>query len=127
MNDTICTATIFGHMPRKSNSRRIVIRDNKPRSIKSRDALHWMDAASLQLRAATQTRNHPGPVSITAHIYYRSERSDLSDELLSDALERADIIRNDRQIVEKHLYRHVDRDNPRVEVVVEAIKKPPTP
>jgi Holliday junction resolvase RusA-like endonuclease len=118
----IWKGTIIGHMPRKSNQRRIIFKQGKPLNIKSKEAIDWNNHAILQLKAA---RKHPEPhqsdTKLTAHIYYRSNKSDLSDELLCDAFEKAGIIQNDRQIVEKHLYRYKDKDNPRVEVMLESL------
>ena len=115
---TICTGVILGHMPRKSNSRRIVKIKNTVRSIKSKNAIEWMATAVLQVMVSArqqQVTQYTQPVALYADVYYRSERSDLSSELLMDALENADIIKNDRQIHHQTLTRYVDRQNPRVE------------
>ena len=61
------------------------------------------------------------PVKLTATIYYRSEASDLSDELACDCLQKAGIVKNDRLIEEKHLYRQTDKENPRVELELEEL------
>ena len=105
-------------MPRKSNSRRIVKINNKMRNIKSKNAIEWMDTAVLQVMVSArqqQVTQYTQPVALYADVYYRSERSDLSSELLMDALEKSNLIKNDRQIHHQTLTRYVDRQNPRVE------------
>lgn len=118
----ICTGTILGHMPRKSNSRRIVVIDGKHKNIKSKAAILWMTAAVLQVQMVMRQQKvtqYTQPVALYADIYYRSERSDLSSELLMDCLEKADLIKNDRQIHHQSLTRYVDKYNPRVEWTLE--------
>jgi Holliday junction resolvase RusA-like endonuclease len=105
-----------GHMPRKSNSRRIVRNKHTgaPLVIKSAEALSWVNDVILESRE--HAIGYDSPVVMTADIYYRSNRSDLSEELLMDALEKAGILTNDRLIVGKIALKHIDKDNPRVEV-----------
>jgi Holliday junction resolvase RusA-like endonuclease len=62
------------------------------------------------------------PVILTARIYYQSRRSDLSSEMLMDLLQKVGMIKNDRQIVEQHLYGFVDSVKPRVEFSLEVKK-----
>jgi len=108
--------TYTGHMPRKSNSRRIVRNKHTgvPLVIKSKEAIDWVDSVILESR--DHAIGYSAPVVMTADIYYRSNRSDLSEELLMDSLEKAGVIANDRLIVGKICLKHIDPDNPRVEV-----------
>lgn len=126
---TIWKGTIIGHLPRKSNQRRIIFREGKPLNVKSKEAINWTQHAILQIKSNSNIRNYSGEIRLIAHIYYRSLRSDLSDELLCDAFEHAQIIKNDRQIIEKHTYRHKDPQNPRVEAILETTCEviPPNP
>jgi Holliday junction resolvase RusA-like endonuclease len=115
----ICRGTIQGQMPRKSNSRRIVRINNRPKNIKSADAINWMTSAVLQIQVALREyavdAPYTLPVALYADIYYRSGRSDLSSELLMDSLERAGLIKNDRQIKHQSISGYVDRHEPRVD------------
>jgi Holliday junction resolvase RusA-like endonuclease len=59
-----------------------------------------------------------GDVTMVATIYYKTRAFDLDDSMLCDVLEKAGVIKNDRQIVEKHLTKRFDKNNPRIEVEV---------
>jgi len=115
--------TILGQLPRKSNSRRIVPvkGTNRHRSIKSQQALDYEDDFNKQL-VARQRQNLEGDLEITGTIYYQSKRSDLSEELLFDCLERADVISNDRMVVHKNIWKKIDRKNPRVEIEINQLE-----
>jgi Holliday junction resolvase RusA-like endonuclease len=86
-------------------------------SIKSSEALEYEQDFLKQI-----TRKHQlgldGQLSLRGHIYYRSGRSDLSDELLCDMLEKSGVIVNDRRIRHKDLRAFIDKDNPRVEISI---------
>jgi len=118
------TLTIHGHLPRKSNSRRIVVnrRTGKPMVIKSQDALDYERDFMRQVPGSAKI-GMKGELHLTAVIYYRSNRSDLSDELFCDLMEKAGIIENDRQFVAKILYKRIDKENPRVVFTVSSIEK----
>ena len=108
---------VLGQLPRKSNGRR---KTRWGGLIKSQDALDY--EVSFIFQIPNELRLHlTDKISLTATIYYRSNRSDLSDELLCDCIEKAGIIKNDRQIKEKHLYCRVDKENPRVEFELKII------
>lgn len=108
--------TYTGHMPRKSKSRRIVRNrfTGAPLVIKSAEALSWVNGVILE--SAKCAIAYDKPVVLIADIYYRSNRSDLSEELLMDALEKGGVIENDRLVVGKVILKHVGPENPRVEV-----------
>lgn len=132
------TFTIIGEAASKANSRRHVTTNGKSRSIKSDKALGFERDALRQIPPAARMRLE-GPVCVTLHMYYASERPDLDESLVLDVLQdrwkdvhtapgvksrqliQAGVYRNDRQAREKHIYHHVDRSNPRVEVEVHPI------
>jgi hypothetical protein len=142
--------TILGECTSKANSRKIVthtIHDvageahTCPRVIKSDKALAFERAALKQIPPRCRLRLAV-PVRITLHLYYASERPDLSEELLLDVLQdrwknvtighiktrvlvQAGVYRNDRQIREKHVYHHIDRRNPRTEICIEPLDDAP--
>jgi len=118
------TLAIHGHLPRKSNSRRIVVnrRTGKPMVIKSPEALAYERDFMRQVPGSAKI-GMKGQLHLTAVIYYRSNRSDLSDELLCDSIEKAGIIKNDRQFVSKILYKRIDKENPRVVFTVSSIEE----
>lgn len=60
-----------------------------------------------------------GDIVVTAHIFRSNERSDLDniEKALFDSLQGSVYV-NDVQIAAKHVFRHLDEQNPRVEVEV---------
>jgi Holliday junction resolvase RusA-like endonuclease len=115
---TRITLTLLGELASKANSRKLITHHGTPRFIKSEKALEWERIAHLQVPPDHRLMLL-GPICLTATIYYASNRPDLDESLLMDALEHVGIYKNDRQIVEKHMYKRIDPGNPRVEVMVE--------
>ena len=110
------SAVILGEACSKANSRRLVRCRGKTISIKSEKALQFVASALWQL--ARHRAPIEGEVSITMHIYYCTQRSDLDESLVLDILQGY-AYRNDRQVRERHVYHHIDKNNPRVEIIVE--------
>ena len=107
------------------NSRRIVTtgrgRFARTRVIKSAKALRWVEAAERDLAASPRpTRLLKGRLRLTAWIYYRTERPDLDESLVLDVLQGW-VMKNDRQVREKHIFHRIDRHQPRAELLVEEI------
>jgi Holliday junction resolvase RusA-like endonuclease len=61
------------------------------------------------------------PLRANVSVWYPSRRQDLSAEIVYDLLQKCGIIANDRFVVEKHEYAHVDPKNPRVEIIIEEL------
>lgn len=131
--------TILGEPASKANSRELVTFGRgaraRPAIIKSDKARDYERAALLQIPQAARVMLE-GPVRVTAHIYYASERADLDESVILDVLQarytavkdgprqlvRAGVYVNDRQVREKHVYHHIDRRNPRAEIEVEELQ-----
>ena len=62
-----------------------------------------------------------GPLRTNVSVWYPSRRQDLDCALVYDLMQEAGLIENDRQIIEKHEYGHMDAANPRVEILIEKI------
>ena len=142
----IITFVILGECASKSNSREIVTRRgfdetgeavSRPLVRKSDKALRYVASALRQIPAQCRVRL-TGPVRVTLHLFYASERPDLDEALVLDVLQdrwvsvtvgrvkvrelvHKGVIRNDRQVREKHVYWGLDRANPRAEIVVEPL------
>jgi Holliday junction resolvase RusA-like endonuclease len=99
------------------NSRRIIFRGGRPRSIKSAKALSYCDAFMLQ--APKLVAPIEGPISVTVTVWYASRRPDLDVALILDLMQKSGIIKNDRQAVEQHLFKRLDPANPRTEIIVQ--------
>lgn len=121
----LASLVIGGHPPRKSNSRRVVKHGDKTRVIKSKEALDYMESFILQVPPALclGLGSLNDPLGMDVVIYYRSRRSDLSTEMVKDALQAAGVISNDRYIVEEHAYCFVDPTWPRAEIVIYSLSK----
>jgi Holliday junction resolvase RusA-like endonuclease len=118
---------LWGHLPTKANSRRIVTnkKTGKPFSIKSEDANTWTTDCILACREIMQGKTPlVGQLAMRVHVYYRSNRSDLSVELLMDGLQKGGIYLNDRQIIYQELFKQIDPENPRTEIAVWELEEP---
>lgn len=131
--------TILGEAASKANSRQIVMRGGKPMSIKSDKALDFERNALRQIPPRYRVQ-YTGPVAVTLHIFYASERPDLDESIVLDVLQdryetqkltkaqkdagmkaerylvQRGVYVNDRQVREKHVFHGIDRANPRTVV-----------
>ena len=119
--------TILGQLGSKSNSRRIIRRGGRLASIKSEDALRWWHDALRQ--GPKPAKPFEGNVRLLATCYYADRRRDLDIALLQDLLQVGSpknpglgLIRNDRQVVEIHAWRRIDKERPRVVFRLEEVK-----
>lgn len=110
---------IYGEPASKANSRRVVRYNNLSRVIKSQKALDYSDRFRQQCVPLDPMMD--GDLVVTMHIWYASRRPDLDDSLILDLMQGL-VYKNDRQVRERHLYWHLDPENPRTYITVE--KKP---
>lgn len=127
----IVRLTILGEPASKANSRMLVKFGDRPASIKSGKARNYEKDAQAQIPQSARVM-FEGPVRVTLAIYYASERPDLDESVVLDVMQakyekgtrelvRAGVYSNDRQVREKHVYHHIDRANPRAEIIVESL------
>lgn len=116
------TREIFGEPASKANSRRVVRIGGMSRLIKSQKALAYSEAFTQQCKPAEVLPT--GDVSVEIHIWYASRRPDLDESLILDLLQGRLYV-NDRQVKEKHIYWHQDKECPRCVVTVRAKKEAP--
>lgn len=117
LNNPVCSFTVHGTLQSKSNSRKLVYAGRPKRLlfIKSAAARSFAKIALLQI-----PRLNPillANVAVAIHVYYPTRRNDLDCSLILDLMQGL-IYENDRCVKEQHLYHHIDKENPRVEVVV---------
>ena len=112
--------TIFGEPASKANSRKIVRYGGVSRIIKSAKALNYVDLFKSQIKP--MLRPLVCDVVVTVHVFYASRRPDLDESLILDLLQ-GNLYLNDRQVKEKHIYWHLDKENPRA--IIEVKKSPP--
>lgn len=133
--------TILGEPASKANSRVVSTigpKDNRRTIIRKGDKALSYEKNALRQIPPTARVQLEGPVCITLNIFYASERPDLDESVVLDILQdryksvgkgeekRRELIqkgvyRNDRQVREKHVYHHIDKKNPRTEVLIEAL------
>lgn len=116
---------IIGEPASKANSREIVMFGKRPAVIKSKKARSYEKSAIpqvvLQTRLAGWKCRATGPIRVTMSIYYATQRPDLDESVVLDVMQQI-VYGNDRQVREKHIFHRIDRDNPRAEVLIEAIQ-----
>lgn len=111
--------TILGEPCSKANSRIMIVNKGKRRCIKSANAQAYVDSFLWQMRSHIKNMRLSqleGNVRLVCTIYYASYRKDLDESLIMDCLQKSGILKNDRQIKEKHIYHRIDKKNPRSEI-----------
>ena len=101
---------VEGEPASKANSRRLVHIGGKPRFIKSKKALgfekEWdSNCPSMDILLDKETIAY-------IKLYYKSRRPDMDESLVLDLLQGR-LIKNDRQVRERHTYWGLDRERPR--------------
>lgn len=107
---------ILGEPASKANSRRMVVIGKKPRLIKSQKALDYCKTFAKQCPQLDDLIEDD--IVVHLHIFYASRRHDLDESVILDEMQ-GKIYKNDRQVKVKHVYWHLDRDNPRSHVRIE--------
>lgn len=115
---SVIKAKITGWPPSKANSRRLI---RPGLVIKSDKALLWSEQALWALKKHQGAFKGNQPLKLTLIVYYENWRPDLDIELVCDVLQKAGVIDNDRNIVEKHVYRRHDRNFPKTEIIIESL------
>lgn len=116
---TAIAYTIQGIPRTKKNSQRIIVIGGKRAVLQSRQYLCWEAPAVFQLQAQRHGLTWKCPVNMRAIVYRDRAVGDLLNYLaaISDVLEKAGVVANDRLIVSLDGSRMlVDRQRPRVEI-----------
>ena len=111
---------IRGEVCSKANSRRMMTARSKTgrqylRPVKSDKAILFVNAAHYQVPVLKDMLE--GQLCAHIKIFYPSERNDLDESLVLDVLQGR-IYANDRQVRERHVYHGIDKNDPRVEIVL---------
>ena len=110
---------ILGEPASKANSRRMVVIGKKPRLIKSQKALDYCKTFAKQCPQLDDLIEDD--IVVHLHIFYASRRPDLDESVILDEMQGR-IYKNDRQVKVKHVYWHIDRDNPRSHIRIEVME-----
>ena len=95
------------------------------RRFKTRLATNWENEAGYTLMEQNKFKKIFGKreVVVTYRFYFKDNRSDYGNrtKILDDLLQKTGIIDNDKQIMEAHIYKHIDSKNMRVEVEIQGV------
>lgn len=110
--------TVEGEPASKANSRRLVPGTTKDgrrftRSIKSDKALSYVEKFNAQCPVLEEPWD--GPVALYCIVHYASRRPDLDCSVIEDCLQ-GKVIVNDRNILEKHYLKRLDKERPRTDI-----------
>ena len=109
---------IRGEPASKANSRRVVRIGGMSRLIKSPKALTYSEVFKSQAEPLAELIEDD--VRVTMFIHYASRRPDLDESLILDLLQGVAYV-NDRQVKEKHIYWHLDKGDPRAEIIIDVL------
>ena len=102
----------------KANSRQLVRWGDMPRFIKSKRALLFEQAIAKQVKEMPFLE---GDLQATVYIWYKNRRPDLDPSLVLDGLQ-GKWYKNDRAIKRIVCSHYLDKENPRVHVMVQEIE-----
>lgn len=93
----------------------------KPFVMSHKRTLGWTHDAQRQMQQQYRGNLIEGPVLVEYDIYRAADRGDLGgfEAAIDDAMQGI-VYKNDSQIVSRHSIKLIDRENPRVEILVTA-------
>lgn len=113
--------TVRGQVPSKSNCYKVIIINGHASLGKQPGVKAYENAFFMQcpLRDACIVRKF----RMDMDVYYPSDRSDLDNALkvVLDCLQSCKAVKNDRQCVEIHARKFIDKEHPRVEIQITPI------
>jgi Holliday junction resolvase RusA-like endonuclease len=94
----------------------------KPFVLPGRHTAEWTQGARHQIKRQYKGEPMTGPVVVNYQIHRAWDRGDLGgfEAAIDDALQGI-VIENDSQIIGRATAKHIDRENPRVEILVTAV------
>ena len=116
---------IFGEPCSKANSRIMIFRKNrKPCNIKNKASHDYVNSFLAQVQAMRLGAFGNGSEDVILHcwIYYKNYRKDLDESLIMDCLQKSGILKNDRQIKEKHIYHGINKLNPNSVIILQGVE-----
>ena len=120
LDNDLCELTIVGEPASKANSRRLVKIKKRYAFIKSKKAINYSKDFTLQ--CPVYDTLYEEDLAIALKIYYKSKRPDLDESLILDILQ-GKVYKNDRSIKLKYVQWGLDRQFPRILVVLGPVEK----
>ena len=113
--------TIIGKIPSKSNCYKVVTL-NGHGSLAKQQVLKAYEK-NFYLQCPMRGMNIKGLFKLSVDVYHENMRPDLDNcfKVLLDCLQMCKVIQNDRQCVEIHARKLIDKHNPRVEFIIEEL------
>jgi len=120
LDNDLCEFTIRGEPASKANSRRLVSINGRPAFIKSKKAIAYSKDFGPQ--CPTYDVLYEEDLAIALKIFYKSKRPDLDESLILDLLQGR-VYKNDRSIKLKYVEWGLDRESPRILVVLGPVER----
>ncbi len=107
--------TILGQPPSKSNSYRVGKVAGHGMLYKSKELKKYEEHFQIQIPSKYRGVKIEGDLCVSIICFFSSRRPDLDNaaKALLDCLQNGGVIKNDRSFIEVHLYKKLDKDNPR--------------
>ena len=114
--------SILGDVPSKANSYKIITINGHSSLSKTKSLKEYEKAFYLQ--CPFRGVNIDGFFKIDLDVYYANNRKDLdgSFKILLDCLQQCKVIKNDRECVEIHAKKMIDKITPRVVITIYPVK-----
>ncbi len=114
--------TIIGDVPSKANSYKIITIGGHSSLSKTQNLKKYEKDFFLQCQH--RNINITTFFTIDIDVYYQNNRKDLdgSFKILLDCLQQCKVIKNDRECVEIHARKLIDKNNPRVDIIIRPVK-----
>jgi len=120
LDDNLCELRLLGEPASKANSRRLVLIKGRPAFIKSKKAIDY--SKNFAIQCPTYDTLYEEDLVIALKIYYKSKRPDLDESLILDLLQ-GKVYKNDRSIKLKYVEWGLDRQFPRILVVLGPVER----
>lgn len=116
------TQTILGKIPSKSNCYRIVTQFGHGSLAKTKALKEY--EKSFYLQCSLREKMIEGYFKFYIDVYYENMRPDLDNsfKICLDMLQACRVIKNDRQCVEIHARKLIDKNSPRIEFTIEEVE-----
>ena len=124
MSKTVWRATIFGEPVTTREAGAAAVVQGLLRVVKSDAARLWVARAVTQLSGRRPVRPFSAEVSLECRVWSDAPGVALDERLIGEALERAAVLVDARQIRESHRYGGMDRCRPRVDLVLRLAEAP---
>lgn len=110
--------TILGDCPSKANSYKIVTLGGHARLAKTKVLQAYEKSFALQCKF--RSLDIKEFFQIDMDVYYPNNRKDLDGawKIVLDCLQQNGVIHNDRECLELHARKMIDKNNPRVEITI---------